>query len=90
MQIFFQGPIRALGLQKVASYFAIGCYWVISLPLAYFLGIHKEYGVIGLIGGFSIAVTIQCFIYLIIVMTRDWQKIADEAAERIKEEDATT
>ena len=33
-QTFLQGPIRALGLQETASYFAIGNYWLIGVPFA--------------------------------------------------------
>ena len=32
MQLIFQSPIRAMGLQKRASYFAIGCYYLIGIP----------------------------------------------------------
>ena len=48
MQGFFQGPIRAVGLQKWASFFTIICYWGIGLPLACFLALRKDMGVIGL------------------------------------------
>ena len=38
-QCYLQGPIRAMGLQKVASYWAIACYWVVGVPLSAILGI---------------------------------------------------
>ena len=38
-QTYLQGPIRAMGLQKMASYYAIACYWVIAVPLSAILGI---------------------------------------------------
>ena len=56
LQIYLQGPIRAMGLQSTASYFAIGVYWMIGLPFAAFLSFKMDLGVLGLQLGFSIAV----------------------------------
>ena len=47
-QGYMQGPIRAMGLQQIASYCAIGCYYVIGLPLAWLIAFKLNVGVIGL------------------------------------------
>ena len=47
-QCSLQGPIRALVLQKVASYWAIACYWVIGVPISAILGLWKDFGTTGL------------------------------------------
>ena len=47
-QCYLQGPIRAIGLQQVASYCAIGGFYVIGLPLAWLIAFKFDKGVIGL------------------------------------------
>ena len=41
LQNYLQGPIRAMGLQDIASYSAILCYWLIAIPAACGFGIKK-------------------------------------------------
>ena len=48
MQTYAQGPILALGLQNSASYFSLGSFYVIGVPLALLLSIKLDYGVLGL------------------------------------------
>ena len=67
LQVFLQGPIRAMGLQKKASYFAIGVYWLIGVPTGAMLSLHYNYGVLGLQIGFTIAVITQAVAYAIIL-----------------------
>ena len=47
-QCFLQGPIRAMGLQKKGSYYAIACYWIVGVPLSSLLGVWKDFGCLGL------------------------------------------
>ena len=68
-----------MGLQNIGSYFAVFCQWLLAIPLAIVLGIKMEFGVMGLQGGFAIAITVQCIAYLTILMSKDWQQVADEA-----------
>ena len=70
-----------------ASFIAIASYWLFGLPVAWFLAFYLDYGVIGLLSGFSGACLMQCIAYLTIVTKTDWQEIADASAERIKKED---
>lgn len=48
MQAYLQGPIRAVGLQGKASLYTIVAFYAIGLPLAWYLGIKREMGVMGL------------------------------------------
>ena len=77
LQCVLQGPIRALGIQKTASYFAIGSYYIFGLPLAVLFGIVMQYGLIGLQAGISIAILLQAIANAFIILWSDWQKIAD-------------
>ena len=56
MQGYFAGPIRAMGLQKTASYCAIACYYLLGIPLACLFAIKLGYGVLGLQIGSGVAV----------------------------------
>jgi len=58
LQGYLAGPIRAMGLQRKASYIAIICYWIIAIPIGSVLGIRRELGVIGLQTGFAVAVMV--------------------------------
>ena len=86
LQCYLQGPIRALGVQDRASYFALACYYLVGVPMAAVLGIVLDFGVMGLQGGMAIAVLIQAIAYIFIIRCSNWQKIADKAEERIKNE----
>ena len=48
MQAYYQGPIRAIGLQRVASYVTIGCCWIIGVPLACLFALVADWGLPGL------------------------------------------
>ena len=58
MQSFLQGPVRAMGLQKIASFMSLGCYYVIGIPSSLLLGLTADLGVLGLEAGFGIAATV--------------------------------
>ena len=81
---YLQGPIRAMGLQQVASYFTLACYYLIGIPASCLLGFWAGYGVLGIQSGFMIALIVQSIAYLGILRAKNWQDVADEAQERIK------
>lgn len=72
MQGFLQGPIRAMGLQKIASYIAIGSFYILGIPIACLLACWKDYGVIGLEFGFGVALVMQATCYAVILCRSDW------------------
>ena len=55
MQGYLQGPIRALHLQRKASYVSIVCMWLLGLPLAATFAFACDFGVRGLLMGFLAA-----------------------------------
>ena len=71
-QGYLQGPIRALGLQQRASYFAITSYWVIAIPISLIFSFWLEIGVIGLSIGISMGVLFQFVSYLFILLRQNW------------------
>ena len=71
-QGYLQGPIRAMGLQKRASYFAIASYWFLAIPLAAICAFKLDIGVIGLSVGLFFGVVFQACSYLHIVLRQNW------------------
>ena len=51
LQCYCQGPIRALGLQSKAAFIALGCYYIVSIPLAAIFAFWCGWSVYGLWGG---------------------------------------
>ena len=71
-----------MGLQKTASYFVIAYYWLIGLPLAFYFSFKQDLGAPGLFAGIGIANLFQCVTYFVILITKDWQEVADKIAEQ--------
>ena len=88
MQGYLQGPIRAMGLQRIASYFSLGSYYLIGIPSACMLSFWADLGVLGLQTGIFIAAVVLVTAFVCILKTKNWQDVADEAIERIKAEEA--
>ena len=76
-----------MGQQNRAAYFAVFCYYIIGIPLAFLFGLKFGWGVMGLQGGAAIAVLLQSIGYALIVSRCDWQQIADDTLLRINEEE---
>ena len=85
---YLAGPIRALGLQKKASYLALICYWLIGIPLSCVLAFKLDWGVTGLLSGLLVALVLSVIFYFILILKQDWYQIAKESIERIHIEDS--
>ena len=83
-QEFLQGPIRALGLQKAASFCAIFCHYAICLPMGWIFCFKSDLGVLGLEAGYGLANLIIAICFLLILWLNNWQKLADDAVKRVK------
>ena len=77
MQGYLQGPIRAMGLQKIAAYMTLACFWPIGIPVSATLAFAYDFGVTGLLTGLLAATALQCLSYLAILIRTNWQDIAD-------------
>ena len=82
-----QGVIRALALQKLASYIALAAYYIFTIPLAFILCFAGSMNVAGLWVGIGVGCVIQAYFYIhLCTFTAEWDQIADEAFKRIKAE----
>jgi len=83
----FHGPIRALGLQKTAGLIAVLCNWPLGLPLAAIFAFKTNFGVFGLMAGFSSSSFCELISYLILLVRKNWHDVAAESASRIQKEE---
>jgi MATE family multidrug resistance protein len=77
-QGLLQGPLRALTLQFKASIICIVCNWVFGIPFCALFAFKFDMGIQGLWYGLIIALTLQFGAYLTILLTSDYEKIAEE------------
>ena len=87
MQTYMQGPIRAIELQDRASLITFLLYYLIGLPLAFYLALPTSLGIVGLQLGIGVAIFLQFLTYAIMLKRSDWHKIALEAQQRIYAEE---
>jgi len=83
-----QGVIRALGIQRKASYWALASFYLLGIPFASLLAFKLSMGVAGLWLGITVGIAASAFIYVVLVLRTDWQAVADDAEKRILEEAA--
>jgi len=53
------GILRGCGRQSWGAYLNLACFWVLGLPLCWYLGLHRGMGLFGLWGGIAAATAIQ-------------------------------
>lgn len=76
MQMPFQGMVRALGIQTLASLVAVACYYILSVPLSCVFAFVSDLGIFGLWLGLYCGVTMQFFIMIFITVRADWTQLA--------------
>ena len=60
---------------------AIG-FWIIGIPLACTLVFYGKIGLKGVWIGSTTAITLNFFMYSVLVLKTDWYKVAEEAKQR--------
>ena len=84
---FFLGTVRALGIQSSAAVISIVSYLLVSNSSAYYLAFEKKEGVFGLWIGLYLGIIFQILMLAVITLIIvDWQKISDDANDRLDHE----
>jgi MATE family multidrug resistance protein len=86
LQIVFNGIIKGLGKQQMASIIVLIILYPINIPMAYFLAFVFELDIYGLWYAQLSVVYLLAFSYITIVTMVDWQKIADKVNEEVEKE----
>ncbi|KAL0284514.1 UNVERIFIED_CONTAM: protein DETOXIFICATION 34 [Sesamum calycinum] len=72
------------GWQGLVAYINLTCYYIIGLPVGFFLGYKTRLGVQGIWIGMIFGTFLQTVILLIIVWKTNWNKEVAEASERMR------
>lgn len=65
IQVVSLGALRGLEDVKIPTIITFFAYWVVAIPLGYFLGIYKNWGAEGIWIGLSVGLTISAFLLAI-------------------------
>jgi MATE family multidrug resistance protein len=79
------GSVRAIGYQKYGSIVSLIGYWFLSIPAAYLFAFTLDLRLIGIWLGVPIGTLVASFSYAIILFSIDWEKVALECNDRLKE-----
>lgn len=78
------GLLRASGRQGRGAFINWASYWVLGLPVSYFLAFHYHWGVYGLRVGLTVAAACQALVLHLIVACRfDWEREVERAKELV-------
>jgi Na+-driven multidrug efflux pump len=86
LQALNTGTIRAMGYQKIATYWELISIWLIMIPLVYLFGFPFNYGFRGLWFGVPFGSFFLFGGYIVIIMNAPWKKIAHKASRRYRGE----
>lgn len=79
------GTIKACGKQWVAGPVVLFSYYLIGIPLAYWLSFTKGQGAMGLAIGATVGTMLHSVLIIAVVWRTDWPEEARRAAERVGE-----
>ena len=77
------GAIKACGKQWVAGPVVLFAYYVVGIPLAYYLAFARGMGAMGLAIGATVGTVLHAVIIIVAVRRTDWPREARAAAERV-------
>ena len=82
-----QGIFRGSGRRALSAKFNFIAFYIIGLPLGYFLGITLDFGVVGLWLGMTLGLICVAIAGAIVIIRSDWEQLAAEAALRLDNDD---
>ncbi|XP_060675119.1 protein DETOXIFICATION 27-like [Ziziphus jujuba] len=83
IQPILSGVAVGCGWQSYVAYINLGCYYLIGVPLGYFMGWIFNLGVMGIWAGMIGGSAIQTLILIIITMRCNWEKEAEKASMQL-------
>ncbi|WP_255570358.1 MATE family efflux transporter [Cohnella sp. CFH 77786] len=72
LNVIIERSLQAAGDARFPMWISIAVSWLFSLPLAYYLGIHREYGLIGFWSAFVVDEWLRGLILLIRWRSKSW------------------
>ena len=77
-----QGLLRGAGRQSTGALTNLCSFWLVGIPISYYLGFTCGYGLKGLWGGIAIVMTFQGFVMLAIALSIDFVAESKKALQR--------
>lgn len=74
-----------MGYQTSTTIVNLITYWILIIPLAYFLCFKAQWGLIGLFAAFPFGSIFQIISMLYLIFKSDWNALSLEATKRIDE-----
>ncbi|KAG2724981.1 hypothetical protein I3760_01G045500 [Carya illinoinensis] len=91
VQPVLSGVAVGSGWQSYVAYINLGCYYLVGVPLGFFMGWVFHLGVMGMWAGMIFGGTaLQTLILAIITIRCDWEKEAEKANKQLKKWGANT
>ena len=87
IQTILSGVIRGLGQQQVILLPNFIMYYPILQPLAIILAFTFDFKIIGFLVAFTITITVALFYYIYILLSLNWDQIANQAYLRVQDEE---
>ncbi|KAI3997046.1 hypothetical protein MKX01_040137 [Papaver californicum] len=85
IQPILSGMAIGAGWQANVAYVNVATYYIIGLPIAYFMGFKLDWGLKGLWGGLQVGVGLQTIILLVMCWCNDWDKDVQLTKDRISD-----
>jgi len=84
VQTGFNAIIKGCGRQQIVVPIVIVAYWIVGVPLAYYLGLVCQRGDVGLVAGMTVGTWCHMILLAAVVMgTTNWSKEAQKAKQRV-------
>ncbi|KAF5464093.1 hypothetical protein F2P56_014201 [Juglans regia] len=91
VQPVLSGVAVGSGWQSYVAYINLGCYYLVGVPMGFFMGWVFHLGVMGMWAGMIFGGTaLQTLILAIITIRCDWEKEAEKANKQLKKWAANT
>jgi len=87
LQLILSSGMRAIGLEKLGSVMFVVVFYVIAIPLSYFLCFTLNIGVLGLVIGPMISSCILCLWLVVVYMGIDWKVQVKDIQGRLRKDD---
>ncbi|KAK9165064.1 hypothetical protein Scep_000255 [Stephania cephalantha] len=85
VQPVLTGVAVGAGWQKIVAYINLACYYIVGLPLGFFLGSVLNMNVVGIWTGMITGVGLQTLILILLTLLTNWEKEARLAGSRVKQ-----
>ncbi|MCL7037446.1 hypothetical protein MKW94_000754 [Papaver nudicaule] len=85
IQPILSGMAIGAGWQANVAYVNVATYYIIGLPIAYFMGFKLDWGLKGLWGGLQVGIGLQTIILLVMCWCNDWDRDVQLTKDRFSD-----